>query len=330
MTDVVLCPKAGSSAPHTPARLTLPRTLSLRDLTRAYMAGYAGRDHSRHLYVTAWEALLGDVAVTTLDADQVADAFDTLARTPAQRYVGRDADGHARIKPLGLRKPSTLNRYKSALSAVITWAKKRRLLPRGYVNPVREIQALPENNARTRFLSTDERERLLALARISDCRKLYLLVLMALTTGARRGELLGLRYADLDLAAGTAHLARTKNGRPRVLPLTPAVVAEIARLGRPATPAALLFAGKYRSDRPMKFDTAWRFALQRARIEDFKFHDLRHSCASYLAQAGSSLLEIADVLGHQSLDVTRRYSHLTITHKRELVQRVLGSIGGQA
>jgi integrase len=66
--------------------------------------------------------------------------------------------------------------------------------------------------------------------------------------------------------------------------------------------------------------------LADARIEDFHFHDLRHTTASYLAQAGASLLEIADVLGHRSLDVTRRYSHLTVDSKRNLVMKVLGGV----
>jgi integrase len=267
--------------------------------------------------------------VQTLDADTVADTFELMARTPARRYIGIDkATGQPIHKDLGLRKPSTLNRYKSALSAVFTWAKRRRLLPRGWVNPCREIQALPEKNARTRFLSADERERLLGVARVSECEKLYGFILMALTTGARRGELLGLRHSDLDLEAGTATLHTSKNGRPRVLPLTATVVTEIKRLGKPATPSALLFCGRYRTDKPMQFMTAWHTALRVARIDNFKVHDLRHSAASYCAQAGASLLEIADLLGHQSLDVTRRYSHLTVQNKRALVDRVLGGIGG--
>lgn len=304
------------------------RELTLRQLIDAFMAAYAGRDRSRHIYVRAWSDLLGDRAVAQLDADTVADTFDLLARTPARRFVGHDkATGAAVHKPIGMRAPATLNRYKSALSAVFTWAKQRRLLPRGWINPCREIQALPEKNARTRFLSTTERARLLAVARVSGCEKLYLLIIMGLTTGARRGELLGLRHADLDLDTGTAMLHTTKNGRPRVLPLTAAVVDEIRRLGRPSSPAALLFCGRYRTDKPMHFTTAWLTALRLARIENFKFHDLRHSAASYCAQAGASLLEIADLLGHQSLDVTRRHSHLTVDNKRKLVDRVLGGIG---
>jgi integrase len=318
---------AGQGVSGTPQERSVP----LRQLIDAYMAAYTGRDRSRHIYVRAWADLLGEHPVATLDADTVADAFELLRTTPARRYVGLDrATGQPVHKDLGLRKPATLNRYKSSLSAVFTWGKRqhRRLLPRGWVNPCREIAGLPEKNARTRFLSPDERERLLAVARLSECTRLYLFVLMALTTGARRGELLGLRYADLDLEQATATLHTSKNGRPRVLPLTAAVVAEIRRLGRPVSPAALLFAGRHRTDRPMAFDTAWHTALQQARIENFRVHDLRHSAASYCAQAGASLLEIADLLGHQSLDVTRRYSHLVIDNKRRLVDRVLGGIGG--
>lgn len=302
-------------------------TLTVAELADLYMAAFRGRDRSRAHYLAQWCALLGERPVQTLDADTIAEALAAFARAPAQRYLGRDpSTNQPRWKVLGPRSAATLNRLRSALSALLRFAKRQRLLPRGWVNPVLEIEALRENNARTRFLSEPERERLLRVARLSKWPKLHLLVLMALTTGARRGELLRLTYGDLDLAAGTAYLRTSKNGEPRVLPLTPAVVAEIGRLGVKADDV-LVFAAKYHPDQPMSFDTVWRTALRQAAIENFRFHDLRHSCASYLAQSGASLAEIADVLGHKSLDVTRRYAHLTVDHKRRLVQRVLGAIG---
>jgi integrase len=138
---------------------------------------------------------------------------------------------------------------------------------------------------------------------------------------------MAVRFCDLDLANGTAMVERSKNGERRVLVLTAPLIAEIKRLGVGA-PEALLFG---RATRPLlrfTFDTAWQRLLTDARIEDFRFHDLRHSCASMLAQNGAMLLEIADVLGHKQLDVTRRYSHLCVEHKSKLVQRVLGGIGG--
>lgn len=315
-----------ASATALPSPRSQNRDLDLRTLADAYLAAYDGRDHSRHHYLSQWLDKFGDRKLSELDADVIEDALDEFARTPALRYLGRDkATGEPIWKPLGLRRPATINRMKSSLSALLTWARRRRLAPRGWVNPCREIPASRENNARTRFLSPDERERLLKMAKVSSWPRLHLLILMALTTGARRGELLGLRVGDLDLRAGTARLARTKNGEPRVLPLTPAVIAEIRRLSLPH-PDAFLFASRYRDDRSFNIETAWRRAVSDAGIDNFRFHDLRHSCASYLAQSGASLIEIADVLGHRSLDVTRRYAHLTVDTKRQLVHRVLGGI----
>src|SRR5690606_10967215 len=71
---------------------------------------------------------------------------------------------------------------------------------------------------------------------------------------------------------------------------------------------------------------AWEAAREAAELPDFRFHDLRHSCASYLAMNGASLLEIADVLGHKTLAMVKRYSHLSTSHKAELVERVLGKV----
>ena len=189
---------------------------------------------------------------------------------------------------------------RSTLSALLKYAKRRRFLPRGWSNPVLDVEAQREDNARVRFLTDAERERLLTACRLSTWGKLYLLVLMAITTGARRGELLKLTYGDLDLANGTAYLRTSKNGEPRVLPLVPEVVAEIRRHGDKGADVRL-FAAKYHTDRAMSFGTVWRTAVRQSSIEDFRFHDLRHSCASYLAQSGASLVEIADVLGHKVL-----------------------------
>ena len=116
----------------------------------------------------------------------------------------------------------------------------------------------------------------------------------------------------------------TKNNDRRLLPLVPAVVEELRRhVGKPE---ALLFASRRRPDVAFNHVTSWHRALKEARVGDFRFHDLRHTAASYLAMKGATLLEIADVLGHRNLSVTRRYSHLTTTHKANLVGRVLGDI----
>jgi integrase len=274
--------------------------LTLRETCDAYMAAYTGRDTTRVQRLGFWCQVLGDVRLQALDSDQVADALADLATTPALRPAGRDAAGATIWRERGPRSAATINRYRAALAAVLTWARHKRLTPKGWQHPVRETRAEPENNARARFLSADECERLLKVARISRWAKLRLLILMALTTGARRGELLGLRYGDVDLQAGTATLARTKNGEARVLVLTPAVVTEIKYFGAGAA-AELLFASKRRPGRPHNFLSAWQQALKNAHIEGCTFHDLRHTAASRLAQSGASLVELSDFLGHRTM-----------------------------
>jgi integrase len=148
---------------------------------------------------------------------------------------------------------------------------------------------------------------------------------MAITTGARRGELLALTWAQIDWKRSVARVQLTKNGEPKMLPLVPAVLAELERF-RKKRDRTLVFGSKRRPDVAYNFDSAWAGALRRARIERFRFHDLRHTCASYLAQQGASLLEIADVMGHRQLAMVKRYAHLTTDTKARLVNRVLGGI----
>ncbi len=204
------------------------------------------------------------------------------------------------------------------------FALRKRLVPKGWQNPARQIERKQLNNARVRFLSDAERKRLLAVCRASTWPKLYLLVLVALTTGARKGELLALRWADIDRERAVAYVRSSKNGDRRMLPLTPAVLEELNRFG--GVEHALLFGSERRPGKPMQFDAAWQLALKEARIDNFRFHDLRHSCASYLAQQGASLVELADVLGHRTMRMVMRYSHLSSESKARLVNRVLGDL----
>ena len=191
-------------------------------------------------------------------------------------------------------------------------------------NPVRQISSLPENNERTRFLSEAERTSLFKACRASKWDKLYLIVLLAITTGARKGEITKLRWNDIDFDRRTAYVATTKNGQPKVLPLTDSVIRELQLFNTKDN--SLIFASKVKCEVAYCFTKPWKRALEDADIKDFRFHDLRHSCASYLAQSGASLLEIADVLGHKQISVTKRYSHLCIEHKVSLINRVLGGI----
>lgn len=322
-----------SSAPasETPATARTARTVG--ELVELYMAAYAGRDRSIGQRLDRWRALLGAHDLAALTDDEVFHALEAIAAEPARVYVGRDADAAPVHRAKGKRSPGTISRYHAALAGVFTWGIRRRRVPKGFENPCRKVPRPPERPGIVRFLSEEERTGLLKACEVSKWPRLYALVVMAITTGARKGELLGLRWRDLDLARAEASIAATKNGDPRVLPLVPGAREALERFAaedrerfRLGMPAQLVFASRRRPDRAFQFDAAWAAALRAAKVRRFRFHDLRHTCASYLAQQGATLLEIADVMGHRQLAMVRRYSHLTTTTKKALVNRVLGAI----
>ncbi|MCH9741130.1 MAG: site-specific integrase [Epsilonproteobacteria bacterium] len=216
---------------------------------------------------------------------------------------------------------ASINKFRGAVSAVLSYACREYNLP---YNPARYTQPMAEPRGRVRFLSSKEKGDLFKVCKSSSWNKLYLLVLMAVTTGARKGELINLKFTDIDFNRNIAYVSTTKNGEPKVLPLTDEVVLELCRFRNQN--AHHIFNSEIKTDRPMCFTKLWRRALEQANIQDFRFHDLRHTTASYLAQNGASLLEIAEVLGHKQISVTKRYAHLCIDHKAKLVNRVLGDI----
>ncbi len=299
--------------------------LTVAELIDLYMQRYEGRDMTRPHRAAWWREKLGQVRLQDLTEDHVHATLETLAESRSRYYAGRDADGRRIFKARKDKvSPATVNRHAAALAAIITWAIKRRVAPAGFVHPCRTIERRPENNERTRFLSDDERERLLQACKASTWPRLYALVLMALTTGARKGELMGLHWSDLDLERAEARVAMTKNGEPRVLPLVPTLVAELQRFK--AGPKCRVFASPRDACKPFAFEGQFARALEAAKVRDFTPHCLRHSCASMLAMNGASLLEIADVLGHRQLQVTKRYAHHSTGHKAALVNRILGTV----
>ncbi|MEO1944708.1 MAG: site-specific integrase [Candidatus Thioglobus sp.] len=249
-----------------------------------------------------WVDILGDRKIVDISTSDISDGINKLPSTLSN---------------------ATKNRYKAVVSVVFSYACRQYGLAQ---NPVKNIRSLPENNARIRFLLNDERSRLFEACRSSQWRKLYLLVLLAITTGARRGELLSLEWNDIDFDRNLAHIKTTKNGEPKVLPLTEDVMIELEKFK--AQEPVLVFNSEIVTDKPFCFNNQWKRVLKEAEIEGFRFHDLRHTCASYLAQSGASLLEIADVLGHKQIQMTKRYAHLCIDHKQKLINSVLGNMTG--
>ena len=322
-------PGAASIAMRLQSLALRPQSLTMRELIERYMAAYAGRDMTRGQRLGAWQSMIGDFTLEQCDVDLMHAGRSELATKPALVYKGHDHRGLQVFDLKSRRKPkenATLNRYMQAIGAVCTWAIEQRLAPKAWMHPCRGIKRLPEADGRVRFLDQDERTRLFEAVKASQYPRLYALTLMAMKTGARRGELLALTWRDLDLKAGIASLGRSKNGDRRTLVLLDDVVAEIA-VFQSDDPARFVFGSvKAKYQKPTSIDSAWRDAVARAGIKDFKFHDLRHCCASYMAQAGTPLNVIAEVLGHRKLDMTRRYAHLTTQTKASAMRSALGGI----
>ncbi len=223
------------------------------------------------------------------------------------------------------------NRRVTYLAAVLGKGNKRKpggAMAWGWmrVNPAAEVAKLPEPPGRTRFLADDEREALLTACGDSTERTLLPFVLCAISSGARVGELLALRWRDVNLTDGTAviHTSKAEQGRTLYFVGTALAALKEHSKVRPIQPDARVFASDASGRFPFQYQDVFAAACKAAKIENFRFHDLRHSCASYLAQAGASLLEIGQVLGHKSQETTKRYAHLTKGHAKDLVSRVLG------
>ncbi len=310
------------------ARSSLPLrdgTVTVSAVIDLYMTGYSGRDDSRAARLSWWQQEIGHLQLREVDQDHIFHALEALSSRKPRYWAGKDADGKpilkAKSKPYS---PATINRYAASIGAVFTWCIHKRIVPKDWTHPCRGVQRLPENNEVVRFLSTEERIALLCTCRTSRWPKLYLLVLMGITTGARKGELMKLRWRDIHFERQEALVLTTKNGDRKVLPLVPTVVTELRKFHH--HPDNLIFASERRPDSAFNFVPRWQQALRFAKIKNFRFHDLRHSCASYLAQEGATLLEIGEVLGQRQVSVTKRYSHLTTQHKTKLINRVLGDI----
>ena len=306
------------------APLTRGQRFTLKELAVVYMACYRKNNVGQGQRLAFFVEQLGGKVAAEIDGDDIQDALEALRmRGCLLNRGGATREGVSIVSTGRPLAPATINRYRSTIQAVLTWAQKRRLMPKGWLNPVRETELLPVDNSRVRFLSSDEYQRLLASAKVSYWKKLHVLIKLAVTTGARKGTLLGLRWKDLDLGARRAFVERTKNGEPFVLVLQGDVADELKSLRRGARDDDLVFCGRS-PGKPMNIEKAYYNALERAGIEGAVFHTLRHTHASWLARQGQPLLAIADSLGHKSLAMTQRYAHLCVDTREAMLAKVFG------
>ena len=268
---------------------------------------------SQTTQLTWWKNSLGSFLLSDLTPALITEHRSKLAL---------DKNDHKKVK----KSNATINRYCAALSHCLTIAVKEWGLLEA--NPMLKISKLKESRGRARFLDDSERERFLKVCQNSQSPFLYILVVLALSTGARKMEIASLQWKDVDLQRGLIFLHDTKNGDKRSLPLVGTAKDLMKKHFKNSNENTnLVFPAKNLKE-PIDIRTPFKTALKKAEIEDFKWHDLRHSAASYLAMNGASLAEIAAVLGHKTLSMVKRYSHLSDNHTAGVVERMNNKIFG--
>ena len=262
-----------------------------------------------------WGAKLGAYTLADITPSMIAEARDELANGSTTRGDKRS--------------PATVVRYMAALSHAYTvavneweWLEQ---------SPMTKVKKPIESRGRVRFLDNDERQRLLTACQQSANKQLYLCVILALSTGMRQGELMSLSWADVNLKESFLILHETKNGERRRVALAGLALdllrdyAKVRRLD-----SQLLFPSNVNPNKHIDLRKPFETALKVAEINDFHWHDLRHCTASYLAMNGASLAEIAEVLGHKTLSMVKRYSHLSDSHVSNVVASMNAKIFGGA
>lgn len=198
--------------------------------------------------------------------------------------------------------PASVNRKLAALKSAFSLAVRNK---KADSNPVKEVKLFKENNARIRFLTDEEETRLFSVLP----KKYKSLVTVALHTGLRKTEQLSLKWTDIDFKLGQITVRESKPGKSRVIPMNETVEATLRnqprRLRNP-----YVFVGRKAGGRLLDLPNDWEDWLLKAKIPDFRWHDLRHTFASRLVMAGVDLYIVCRLLGHQDIKMTMRYAHL--------------------
>ena len=262
------------------------------------------RDTRRHL--SYWKERFKGYAIIHITTEMVAKE---------RKILLTESTEHGKT-----RQPGTVNRYLASLSSIFSYAVKTlRWIDE---NPCRNLVKRKEPMGRDRILSVDESAQLLEACKQSKNGYLYAIVLMALTTGMRQGEILSLTWNDVDLDAGICHIRMSKNGRPRSAALSDSMIQALKRVYERRQPnKALVFASRTAFGM-LDIRKAFSAALRKLGITNFRFHDLRHTFATMVAGMGASQIQMKACTGHRTLEMLQRYTHLDVNETRQYTHQI--------
>ena len=278
------------------------RNITVAEAMKQYREYSQVQHRSYHSYIdpslTLWETHLGPQAhLAKVSSPQVEDFKLKRAQKVAHSTTDKDL---------------------AILKAFFNWCIAHRL---AVSNPVRRVKLFHEDNSRLRYLTREEYDRLIEAVRAMKARAnkpspyLEEKIVLAAHTGLRRGSLFDLRWEQTDLANSVMRIPRTKSGRPLSVPLNATAKGTLEKLYQQREPEnPYVFPhkiGTHAGEPVHDVKNGFHAALELAGIEDFTWHDLRHTFASWLMMRGASLRSVAELLGHQSMKMTMRYAHLS-------------------
>ena len=260
-----------------------------------------------------WKEKIGHLLLSDLTPAKISEYRDLLARETTVRKKQR-SNGSVR------RHLAILSHMLSTAMKEYEWIEE---------NPMSKVKKPQEPRGRVRWLNDDERKNLLSACQGSSNRYLYPVVVLSISTGMRQGEIMNLTWPDVELQKGKIILYKTKNGEKRVVPLKGLALELLIGLDkvRPIN-SKLLFPSKNNLQKPIDLRAAWESALKISGVQHLNRHDLRHTAASYLVMNGASAAEIAEVLGHKTLQMVKRYAHLGESHMAGVVEKMNEKIFG--
>lgn len=249
---------------------------------------------------------------------------ETFGNIPLKHFTTKLIEQYQTERLQKGNKPATANRLIATLKHCIHKGYQWEMLSEETLKRLRQVKLLEENNRRLRYLSKEECQSL-----VSNCQgNTKAIVITALNTGMRKGEILSLKWDNVDLKHGFILLDITKNGERREIPINDTLRSVLQGITRRLDIPYVFhdsITGKHYKDVKRSFNTA----LRRAGIRDFHFHDLRHTFASHLIMAGVDITTVKELLGHKTLTMTLRYAHLAPTHKVKAVDVLDNTLNGK-
>jgi integrase len=215
-------------------------------------------------------------------------------------------------------RPATINRELGLIQHALEIARREWSIPLP-TNPAKDVSKPSPDKPRERRLEPGEEQALMAAIKEARNPVLGPLVCFAIETGMRRGEMLNAKWSDVNLNYGTMKIPLTKNGEPRIIPLTPEALNVLKELstGRTKVEPALIGTkrNKLKSENIFlitqeSLKKCWKMAVNRAGIDNIHFHDLRHEAISRFFEMGLSVPEVAMISGHKDVRMLFRYTHI--------------------